>query len=272
MSHHNTITNAISSLDYPALQTFFTINPYPTLNPGEQRSLSAHFIITALSSPNFLPNAFHSSSILAVIDVCLANLPPSVEGAADNTLRHQLFEFKVEEGDYATAARILSGMRMEDAEGSVYYVKPLDRCDVYVKVAECYLEEDLTVEAEGAVGKAGGVIESSGIGFASKNDGQEDGEDDNAASKVISEEQQKTITILLRYKSTHARILDANRKFLQASMKYYDLSTAYLHTDAIDADELVIMLGKAVTCAILSPNSAQRQRLVVCVLVDELLP
>jgi COP9 signalosome complex subunit 4 len=122
------------------------------------------------------------------------------------------------------------------------------------------------------VGKAGGVIESSGIGFASKNDGQEDGEDDNAASKVISEEQQKTITILLRYKSTHARILDANRKFLQASMKYYDLSTAYLHTDAIDADELVIMLGKAVTCAILSPNSAQRQRLVVCVLVDELLP
>jgi COP9 signalosome complex subunit 4 len=64
----------------------------------------------------------------------------------------------------------------------------------------------------------------------------------------------------LRYKSTYARVLDNNRKFLQAALKYHDLSTAYLQTDAVDTDDLLIMLGRAVTCAILSPNSAQRQR------------
>ena len=179
-----------------------------------------------------------------------------VEGAADNKLRHLLFDFHVEEGDYAEAARILSGVRMEDAEGGVYYMKPLEKCDVYVKVAECYLEEDLTVEAEGAVGKAGSVIETNNISFPSK----DDSEDDTPKMAVNSEEQEGIITLLLRYKSTHARILDANRKFLQAAMKYYDLSTAYLHTDKIDTDDLMIMLGKAITCAILSPNSAQRQR------------
>ena len=192
-----------------------------------------------------------------MVGIALGNLPAVVEGAADNTLRNKLFQHHVDEGDYAEAARILSTMRMEDNEGSVYYMKPIEKCDVYVKVAECYLEEELTVEAEGAVGKAGSVIETNMISFPTKDT---DENDEVIQPTSTSEEQENTITLLLRYKSTHARILDANRKFLQASMKYYDLSTAYLHTDKIDADDLIIMLGKAVTCAILSPNSAQRQR------------
>ncbi len=117
-----------------------------------------------------------------------------------------------------------------------------------MKVAECYLEEDLTVEAEGAVSKAGTIIESSGIMSNMSSDNE----------VVVKDE--RTVTIILRYKSTLARVLDTNRKFLQAAVKYHDLSTAYLHTNAIDADDLLIMLGRAVTCAILSPNSAQRQR------------
>jgi COP9 signalosome complex subunit 4 len=256
MDASTTITSAITTSNYPALHTFFTAT-HPTLNAGEQRTISAHFIVTAVSS-NFFPDAFKSPVIQKVVEVALANLPTVVEGAADNKLRQLLFEFKVEEGDYAGAAGILAAMRMEENENSVYYMKPLDKCDVYVKVAECYLEEELTVEAEGAVGKAGSVIETNGISFPSKDTNDED----SIRPKISNEEQERTITLLLRYKSTHARILDANRKFLQAAMKYYDLSTAYLHTDKIDADDLMIMLGKAVTCAILSPNSAQRQRLV----------
>ena len=127
--------------------------------------------------------------------------------------------------------------------------------DVFVKVAECYLEEDLTVEAEGAVTKAGVVIEASGISVSA---------DDEVKDEA-------TVTLMLRYKSTYARVLDANRKFLAAAVKYHDLSTAYLYTDAIDADDLIVMLGKAVTCAILSPNSAQRQRVLGLVYKDERL-
>ena len=205
-----------------------------------------------------------------------------MEGAADNTLRQLLFDYKVnEEEDFSTAARILSGLRMEVNEGSVYYMSPIERCDVFVKVAECYLEEDLTIEAEGAVTKAGNIIENSGISFVKKeeeedndnnddtnnnnnnNDDNDNDDDDNSNNnnkKEKNKTDEKTMTLLLRYKSTYARVLDANRKFLPAATKYHDLSTAYLYTDAIEEDDLLVMFGKAITCAILSPNSAQRQR------------
>ena len=200
-----------------------------------------------------------------VITTTLAHLPPTVDNAADNTLRQKIFDFKVnEEEDYSTAARILAGLRMEgEDESSVYYLPPIERCDVFVKVAECYLEEDLTVEAEGAVTKAGTIIEATGISMVSSSSSNNEDEDegDNIGSSSSEEKKdERTVTLMLRYKSTYARVLDANRKFLQAAMKYHDLSTAYLHTDAIEADDLLSMLGRAVTCAILSPNSAQRQR------------
>lgn len=252
-----TVSNAIQSSDYTALSLVFT-SQWQSLGQGEQRTLAAHFIKSAVASATFFPNAFQSQTILSVITATLGHLPPIVEGAADNTLRQLLFDYKVnEEDDYSTAARILSGVRMEATdESSVYYMSPLERCDVFVKVAECYLEEDLTVEAEGAVTKAGNIIENSGITFV-KNDDDDDGDGSNNAKNKTDEQ---TMTLLLRYKSTYARILDANRKFLPAATKYHDLSTAYLYTDAIDEDDLLVMLGKAITCAILSPNSAQRQR------------
>jgi COP9 signalosome complex subunit 4 len=254
-----TVSTAIQSSDYSALSLVFT-SQWQSLGQGEQRSLAAHFIKMAVASPYFFPTAFQSPTILAVISTTLSHLPPTVEGGADNILRQRLFDYKVnEEDDFSTAARILSGVRMEANDvGSVYYMSPLERCDVFVKVAECYLEEDLTVEAEGAVTKAGNIIENSGISIVKKdNNSNNDDGDDKAKNKTTDD---ATMTLLLRYKSTYARVLDANRKFLPAATKYHDLSTAYLYTDTIDEDDLLVMLGKAVTCAILSPNSAQRQR------------
>ena len=32
------------------------------------------------------------------------------------------------------------------------------------------------------------------------------------------------VALLLRYRATYARVLDANRKFVEAAMRYYDLS------------------------------------------------
>ena len=159
------------------------------LQQGEQRTLAAHFIKTAVASPSFFPDAFKSPQIEAVINTTLNHLPPTVDNAADNTLRQKIFDYKVnEEEDFSTAARILSGLRMEDTETSVYFMPPIERCDVFVKVAECYLEEDLTVEAEGAVTKAGTIIEANGMKMSS--------DDDDV--KV----DESTVTLLLRYKSS----------------------------------------------------------------------
>lgn len=256
------VTAAIQSSDYPQLSLVFT-SQWQSLGQGEQRTLAAHFIKSAVASSTFLPDAFKNAQMMTVITTTLGHLPPTVDGAADNVLRQRIFDYKVnEEEDYSTAAQILSGVRMETNEGSVYYMTPIERCDVFVKVAECYLEEDLTVEAEGAVTKAGTIIETSGISFKTNDDDDDNNndDDDNNNNKAKKKTDEQTMTLLLRYKSTYARILDANRKFLNAAMKYHDLSTAYKYTDAIDEEDLLIMLGKAVTCAILSPNSAQRQR------------
>jgi len=115
---------------------------------------------------------------------------------------------------------------------------------VFVKIAECYLEEDETVEADGAVTKAGMVVES------------------------IPDPENHTV-LILRYKSTYARVLDSNRKFLQAASRYHDLSQS--NTDIVDADDLLQMLGKAATCAILAPSGPQRQRVLGLVYKDERL-
>ena len=75
--------------------------------------------------------------------------------------------------------------------------------------------------------------------------------------------------LILRYKSTYARVLDSNRKFLQAASRYHDLSQS--NTDLVDADDLLQMLGKAATCAILAPSGPQRQRVLGLVYKDERL-
>jgi hypothetical protein len=61
--------------------------------------------------------------------------------------------------------------------------------------AEAFLEDDETVDAEVFLNKASSCIQT------------------------VTE-----ISLLLRYRVTYARVLDANRKFVEAAMRYYDLS------------------------------------------------
>jgi COP9 signalosome complex subunit 4 len=71
---------------------------------------------------------------------------------------------------------------------------------------------------------------------------------------------EKHMALILRYKSTYARVLDANRKFLQAASRYHDLSQS--SEDLIRAEDLLGMLGRGATCAILAPSGPQRQRVL----------
>mmetsp|Transcript_56336 Transcript_56336/g.62998 ORF Transcript_56336/g.62998 Transcript_56336/m.62998 type:complete len:88 (+) Transcript_56336:334-597(+) len=74
----------------------------------------------------------------------LKHLPTTgVEAAADNKLRKMMFDYNInEQGDYSAAAAVLSGMRMDDEKDSVYYFSAAEKCDVYVQIAECFLEEE----------------------------------------------------------------------------------------------------------------------------------
>jgi COP9 signalosome complex subunit 4 len=242
-----TIDTAIAQSDYATLSAVFAAAPTPTLSwhsigPGEQRSLAAHLLQAAVASPTFFPQALASEEVQQVLLMALGHLPATVEHAADSRVRQMLFESKIHASssssdiDYAGAARILGGMRMEDDPHNVYYVPPAERMDIYVKIAECFLAEDLIAEADAAVTKAGALMDGS-----------------NSSSSAFSKKEDH-LALLLRYKSTYARVLDANRKFLTAAQRYYELSQSA--SDIVDHDDLLTLLGMAVTCAILAPHSS----------------
>lgn len=247
------VGDAVKSDDYRALSEIFSDaysgQSWQSLGQGEQKVLSAFFIKMALSSPTFLPKAFTSKEVIDVMKATLKHLPASVEKAMDNTLRQKLFEYLVDEEDYRDAANVLADLKMtSDDPDSPYNMSPAERTDVYVKIAECFLGEQDFVEADSFVTKAGTAIESIG----NENTGQH-------------------IGLILRYKSTCARVFDANRKFLQAANRYYDISVVGNQTDIIVAEDLIEFLGMAVTCAILAPSGAQRQRILGSIYKDERL-
>lgn len=93
--------------------------------------------------------------------------------------------------------------------------------------------------------KAGAIVQQD-LSFSSSTNG----------ASISSEHR----SLLLRYKYTYARILDANRKFLQAASRYYELSQ--LHDSEVEEEELILLLGRAATCAILSPTGTQKQRIL----------
>ena len=288
------VDEAVASNDCATLCMIFSSTGLSSLGQGEQRTLCGYLVKKAVTSPEFLSVAF--DNLTEVLTSCLGNLPMTVDNAADSTLRTLMFDYLVnEKGDYSSAARILVGMRMESETNSIYYKSPAEMCDgtfyfaimrtccvvfesmalarllyltllfapiticapycpvlystllpvVYVKISECFLMDDEIVEADSAVTKAGTVVEN------------------------IADPDNHT-TLILRYKATYARVLDAFRKFLQAATRYHDLSLSNNSnnnsnnnmTDCIDADDLLQMLGRAATCAILAPSGAQKQRVL----------
>ena len=198
------IDSSVESNDVATIQSIFSHpmggnshdGSWLTLGQGEQRSIAAHFIVTVVNNASFMESSM--SSLMDTYVTVLGHLPATVELAADNKLRQALFQYMVSHlEDYSGAARILSGMRMQDQ--GVYQMTPAQKTDIYVKIAECFLAEDEIVESDSAVQKAGVTVEQ------------------------ISNKEQH-MALILRYKSTYARVLDANRKFLSAASRYHELS------------------------------------------------
>lgn len=141
-----TIDAAVETNNYGSLAQVFSVGPssWQSLGQGEQRSLAAHFIKAVVTSSSLkLQQALGSDQMMSIFLETLNHLPTTpVDGAADNKLRQSIFDYKVnEEGDYAAAARVLSGMRMEDDQQSVYYFTPADKCEgtVLVCSVSCWL-------------------------------------------------------------------------------------------------------------------------------------
>jgi len=108
------------------------------------------------------------------------------------------------------------------------------KVNIYVKIAQLYLEDDEAVQADVFINRAAVLVHGC-----------------------------KDPLLQLRYKVCFARILDYKRKFLEASGKYYELSQIVGEQERMDA------LRFAVTCAILAQAGPHRSRMLATLYKDE---
>lgn len=109
------------------------------------------------------------------------------------------------------------------------------KVDKYVKIAQLYLEEDEHFEAERFITKA---------------------------SVLMPDVKDQTIHV--RYKACFARISKFKRKFLEAAMRFYELSQILA-----EPAERLECLETAIVCAVMAPAGPQRSRQLATLYKDE---
>lgn len=136
--------------------------------------------------------------------------------------------------DCARAAKVLSQVQL----GSSKFTDA-ERAQRLVRIAELYLEDGLPVDAEAFVNRASLVMD------ACKHD----------------------LVLQTRFQVSYARMLDAKRKFVEASSRYYQLS---LPSDQMEVEEqdLNTLLSKAIVCAILGNAGPNRSRVLGLIFKD----
>lgn len=155
-------------------------------------------------------------------------------------IREGLASIYEKEEEWALAAKTLSAIPLDSGN------RVLDdnyKMEKYVHIAQLYLEDDESVQAEAYI---------------------------NRASLLVGPDTDPSVQ--LRYRVCYARILDAKRKFLEAALRYYQLSqvdAGNVGGKKVDESELLQALTCAVTCAILAPAGPQRSRFLATLYKDE---
>ncbi|GIL87911.1 hypothetical protein Vretimale_6309 [Volvox reticuliferus] len=185
-----------------------------------------------------LPTATH----VAVATAALERLQPRVVSFEDSVvlMREGLAEALEKEEEWSKAAQVLSGI---DLESGGRAMEPSYKLSKNIKIAMLYLEDDDSVNAEMYIKKAAALISSC------KDEGLE-----------------------LQYKTCYARILDAKRRFLEAALRYYELSSirpSVAGNLQLDEGDLETALRSAIICTILAPAGPQRSRMLAALYKDE---
>jgi len=135
------------------------------------------------------------------------------------------------EEEWKEAAKILIAIPLDTGQR---VLEPEYKVNIYVKIAQLYLEDDESVQAEAYI---------------------------NRASELIH--QCKDEVLKLRYKVCFARIVDYKRQFMKAALRYYELSQIVPEQERMEA------LQYSVICAILAAAGPQRSRMLSTLFKDE---
>jgi len=183
------------------------------------RPLLGSFVQALKSIPN-------TQVKIAVGQHALEALQPRVVSfeEQDVMIRELLADAYEEEEDYTGSAKVLQGIQLESSQRTI---SDDEKVKTWIRIVRLYLEEDDTTSAESYLNRA-----------------------KNLLYKVQDTE------LKLMFQLSQARILDARRKFLDASEVYRNVSLSSVLVE----EERLRALSSAIICAVLAPAGPQRSR------------
>lgn len=152
-------------------------------------------------------------------------------------LREALCTAHEAQEDYTSAAKALQGIHLDTSQRQI---TDEAKVQMWIRIVRLYLEDDDTVSAEQALNKIKNLPSSSQT-LAGNTD------------------------LKLHYRLSQARILDARRKFLDASAEYHNVS---LSANVAEEDRLHA-LAAAIKTAVLAPAGPQRNKTLGKLYKDE---
>ncbi|PVF96330.1 hypothetical protein CPB86DRAFT_737013 [Serendipita vermifera] len=149
------------------------------------------------------------------------------------SLRLQMADFLESDEDWTGAARVLMGIQPD--VGSRTWTDE-EKLRLYIRIIRLLLEEEDWVQADAYYKRA---------------------------ALYINATQDRELQ--LTFKLCQARMSDFGRRFLEAAMRYHELSCA---TTELDEEECNQALAAAITCAVLAPAGPNRSRMLASLYRD----
>jgi COP9 signalosome complex subunit 4 len=162
----------------------------------------------------------------------LESRPASVE-EQDSRIRETVADAYESQEEYISAARALQGIHLDSSQR---LISDSAKIRMWIRIVRLYLEDDDTTSAESFLNKI-----------------------KNMPSKIEDPEHK------LHFQLAQARILDARRRFLDASQEYFNVSLA----PGVDENDRLQALSAAIKCAVLGPAGPQRSRALARLYKDD---
>lgn len=144
----------------------------------------------------------------------------------DALIREMLADAYEAEDEYLAAAKVLQGIHLDSSQR---LISDEAKVRMWIRIVRLYLEEDDPTSAERFLNKI-----------------------KNIPTKIQDPE------LKLHFQLSKARILDARRRFLDASQEYHNVSMAA----GVDEGDRLQALSAAIICAVLAPAGPQRSRML----------
>ncbi|KAL9127804.1 MAG: hypothetical protein Q9217_003388 [Psora testacea] len=151
----------------------------------------------------------------------------------DAELRYALADAYEAREDWLESAKVLQGIQLESSQRRI---DDHEKVGTWIRICRLYLEDDNTTTAETYLNRA-----------------------KNSLYKVDD------LVLKINFQLSRARILDSQKKFLEASSAYHSIS----FIPSIDEEERLKTLSMAITCAVLAPAGPQRSRCLAKLYKDE---